>query len=53
MEDRFFEDENFVGRHTVPGTLSMCNSGVDSNSSVFFVSVASQPHLDGRHVVFG
>jgi len=46
-------DENFVGRHTEPGTISMANSGVDSNSSVFFISTTSCPHLDGRHVVFG
>ncbi len=48
-----FEDENFVGRHTEPGTISMANSGVDSNSSVFFISTTACPHLDGRHVVFG
>ena len=53
LETPFFGDENFVGRHSIPGTISMCNSGVDSNSSVFFVSVAPQPHLDGRNVVFG
>jgi len=48
-----FQDENFVGRHTEPGTISMANSGVDSNSSVFFISTTACPHLDGRHVVFG
>lgn len=46
-------DENFVGRHSEAGTVSMANSGVDSGSSVFFISTAPAPHLDGKHVVFG
>eukprot|EP01138_Halocafeteria_seosinensis_P015121 gb/GECG01015434.1/.p1 GENE.gb/GECG01015434.1/~~gb/GECG01015434.1/.p1 ORF type:complete len:234 (+),score=30.98 gb/GECG01015434.1/:1-702(+) len=50
---KFFEDENFVGRHAEPGTISMTNSGVHRNSSTFFISVAPQPQMDGRNVVFG
>lgn len=48
-----FADENFVGRHSVPGTISMCNSGVDSNSSIFFVSLAPQPHLGAWRALGG
>lgn len=44
---RPFADENFIVRHSAPGVLSMANSGVHSNKSVFFVGVAPMPHLGG------
>ena len=44
---RFFCDENFIGRHSAPGVLSMANSGVHSNGSVFMISLAKLPHLGG------
>ena len=42
---RYFPDENFIGRHTVPGVLAMASAGVHSNSSTFYVTLAPMPHL--------
>ena len=49
-----FQDELSANplRHGT-GVISMANAGPNTNGSQFFITHAPQPHLNGKHTVFG
>lgn len=48
-----FADEIVPGLSNVSGTISMANAGPNTNGSQFFINVADNTFLDGKHAVFG
>lgn len=48
-----FADEFVAGLSNVRGTISMANSGPNTNGSQFFINVVDNTYLNNKHTVFG
>lgn len=49
----YIPDESFALQHTGPGILSSASQMRGENGSLFFITLAKAPNLNGRYVAFG
>jgi peptidyl-prolyl cis-trans isomerase B (cyclophilin B) len=50
---RFADETSINPLEHETGVISMANAGPNTNGSQFFITHSPQPHLNGRHTVFG
>ena len=53
IADEFPSNAQELGLTNVRGTIAMANAGPNTGGSQFFINVADNTFLDGKHPVFG
>ncbi|BFY97186.1 hypothetical protein BsWGS_00225 [Bradybaena similaris] len=49
----YFNDENFIIKHSSGGIVTMANKGKDTNGSHFIILLGASRYFDNKHVAFG